>query len=197
MGQINWKIGKVAVTAKTTFAMVGADASGAESIVKEIVSICKIISGVVGIPVHFLGLPDLMSNRSVSTDMFEMIIASTNRERKTWVGTWEEVFKKAMEMSNDIFGTAYDADAVSCDIPQITAEKLRELVDVWLPLLQSNVVDLDYMLSMIPNADPERIKKAAELEAQRNLDALKAQAEADNNDANTGGPGAQGEGNVA
>lgn len=195
--KINWKIGKVAVTAKTTFTMVSADAAGAESIVKEIVSICKVISGCVGIPVHFLGLPDLMSNRAVSTDMFEMIIASTNRERKTWVGTWEEVFKKAMEMSNNTFGTSFNTEVISCDIPQITAEKLKELVDVWLPLYQSNVVDLDYMLSMIPNADPERIKNAAKLAAQQNLDALKAQMEADNNDADTGRSGAPGEGEMA
>ena len=182
---MNWKIGKFLVTSKTTFSMVGADAAGADSITKEIVNICKIISGVVGIPVHFLGLPDLMSNRSTSTDMFEMIIACTNRERKTWIGLYEEIFNEALKASNMAFNTTFREDVVSCDIPQITAEKLRELTEVWLPLFQANVVDLDYMLSMIPNADPKRIKENAEKEAQKILDQMQMQE-----DANAGAGGA-------
>lgn len=187
LAKINWKPGKFLTTTKTKFSMVGADVAGAESLVKEIVSICKVISGVTGIPVHFLGLPDLMSNRAVSTDMFEMIVASTNRERKTWIGTYEELFKKAMLMSNEVFGTTFNPDSVSCDIPQVTAEKLRELVDVWLPLLRENVIDLDYILGKIPDADVERIKASAEAEAQKQLDILKAQEAAN---ANQGGFGA-------
>jgi hypothetical protein len=175
MVAINWKIGKFIVTTKTTFNMVGVDAAGIEALIKEITNIVKIISGVTGIPVHFLGLPDLMSNRSTSTDMFEMIIASTNRERKTWVGCYEEIFDRAMEMANNKFKTNLKLGTVSCDIPQITAAKLKELVEVWLPLFNSNVIDLDYMLSMIPDADPERIKKAALEEAKQTLAILKAQ----------------------
>lgn len=176
--KINWKIGKLLVTTKATFALVGADSAGAESLVKEITNIVKIISGVTGIPVHFLGLPDLMSNRSTSTDLFEMIIASTNRERKTWVGVYEELFKAAIKIANDQFGLGLNVDCISCDIPQITSEKLKELTEVWLPLYRDNVIDLDYFLSMIPNADPDRMKKAVELEAQRQLDMLKAEEEA-------------------
>ena len=183
---MNWKIGKFLVTSKTQFAMVGADAAGADSITKEIVNICKIISGVVGIPVHFLGLPDLMSNRSTSTDMFEMIIACTNRERKTWIGLYEEIFNDALKASNVAFNTTFREDVVSCDIPQITAEKLRELTEVWLPLFQANVVDLDYMLSMIPNADPKRIKENAEKEAQKILDQMQMQEDANAGDTGSG-----------
>jgi hypothetical protein len=189
---MNWKIGKFLVTSKTQFAMVGADAAGAECLTKEIVNICKVISGVVGIPVHFLGLPDLMSNRSTSTDMFEMIIASTNRERKTWIGAYEEVFSLAMKISNIAFGSTFKEDVVSCDIPQITAEKIKALTEVWLPLFQANVVDLDYMLSMIPNADPKRIKENAEKEAQKILDQMKMQEDANADQGGRGGAGAGG-----
>lgn len=179
---INWKIGKFITTAKAQFAMVGADASGVESIVKEITNCVKIISGVTGIPVHFLGLPDLMSNRSTSTDMFELIVASTNKERKTWIGTWEEVFKLAMQMSNDTFGTTFNTEAVSCDIPHITSAKLKELVEIWLPLFSQNVIDLDFMLSMIPDADPDRIKKANAEAAKQMLDLMKSRETQDPNE---------------
>jgi len=191
---MNWKIGKFLVTSKSTFTMVGADAAGAASLIQEITNIVKIISGVVGIPVHFLGLPDLMSNRSTSTDMFEMIIACTNRERKTWIGMYEEVFNEALKLSNLAFNTTFKEDVVSCDIPQITAEKIRALSEVWLPLFQANVVDLDYMLSMIPNADPKRIKENAEKEAQKILDQMQMQEDAN---ADQSGGGDEGEGGAA
>lgn len=165
----NWKVGKFIATAKVKFAMVGADASGVDSIVKEITNCVKIISGTTGIPVHFLGLPDLMSNRSTSTDMFELIVAQTNKERRTWVGCYEEIFTRAMQMSNDKFGTTFNTEAISCDIPQITAAKLKELTEIWLPLFVANVVDLDFMLSMIPDADPERIKESNRKAAEEML----------------------------
>jgi hypothetical protein len=174
---INWKIGKLLVTAKAVFTLVSADASGVESIVKEITNLVKIISGVTGIPVHFLGLPDLMSNRSTSTDLFEMIVASTNKERKTWIGTYEEVFVKALTMANTELGTTFTPSVVSCDIPQVTSAKLRELSEIWLPLFQANVIDLDYMLTMIPDADPEKIKASQREEAKRILEDMKAQSD--------------------
>lgn len=154
---INWKIGKLLVT-NAEFSMVGADAAGIDSLVKEITNLVKIISGATGIPVHFLGLPDLMSNRAVSTDLFEMIIASTNRERDTWVGAYREMFKKVLTMANANFNKSFNVDSIGCDIPQITEKKIQELVDVWLPLYQANVIDLDYFLSLVPNADPSRMK---------------------------------------
>lgn len=181
LNKINWKIGRLLVTTKATFEMVGIDAAGAENLVKEITNLVKMISGVTGIPVHFLGLPDLMSNRSTSTDMFEMIIASTNRERKTWIGTYEELFQNAIRLANDQFGLSLTPDVVSCDVPQVTSAKLKELTEIWLPLFNAGVVDLDYILSMIPDVDPKRIKEAARKEAQAQLDALKAQAAASGN----------------
>ena len=171
---INWKIGKFIVTSKTQLTLVGADPKGIQGITEEITNYVKMISGLTGIPVHFLGLPELMSNRSVSTDMFEMIIASTNGERKTWIGAYEEIFKNVLSMSNEKFGTAFNSDAVGCEIPRVTAAKLKELSEIWLPLFMANVVDLDFMLSMIPEADPESIKASALDAAKQQLELMKA-----------------------
>lgn len=181
---INWKIGKFLVTSKATFNMVSTDVGGVEGIIKEITNCAKLISGVTGIPVHFLGLPDLMSNRSTSTDLFEMIIASTNKERKTWIGNYEEIFTKVIEMSNAEFGTDYNPAVVSCAIPHVTSAKLKELAEVWLPLYTANVVDLDYMLSMIPNADSEKIKAANTEAAKQILKEMKLNEKEDKEDEN-------------
>jgi hypothetical protein len=170
----NWAPGKAIVTHGCEFQMVEFTKSSADALVEEITMNCKIVSGDTGVPVSFLGMPDLMSNRAVSTDLFEMIIAMTETERKTWVGTYEELFKKTLELASGKYGKIFNPDCIGVDIPRITSAKLRELVDIWLPLFNSNVVDLDYMLKMVPDADPDKIKAAAKLEAQRELDAMKA-----------------------
>lgn len=172
--ECNWSPGKAIVTTGCKFTMVEYAKTGSDSLIEEVTVNCKIVSGVTGVPVSFLGMPDLMSNRAVSTDLFEMIIAMTETERKTWVGTYEELFKKVLELASGKFGKVFNADCIGVDIPRITSAKLKELTDIWLPLFQSNVVDLDYMLKMIPDADPDKIKAAAKLEAQRELDAMKA-----------------------
>ncbi|HOY09451.1 MAG TPA: hypothetical protein PLB05_05180 [Candidatus Omnitrophota bacterium] len=173
ISKTNWKIGKYIVLAKAALKFVSIDGTHAENLIKEFVTNAKIISGVTGIPVHFLGLPDLMSNRSTSTDLFELIIAATNKERRTWVGVYEELFTKALELSNKEFGTTFTPGTVTCNIPQITAEKLKELVDIWLPLYQANAINLDYLVGLIPNADIKAIKSSAEEAARLTLESIK------------------------
>ncbi|GAH41096.1 unnamed protein product, partial [marine sediment metagenome] len=96
----NFKLKKVlAGTAKMSF--IKLDAGGIDSIEKEIVSLVKLISGNTGIPVHFLGFVDLMSNRATAEDLINMINAATTKERQTWIGAYEEVIKKAMDMWNN------------------------------------------------------------------------------------------------
>lgn len=157
--KINWKIGKT-LAGVAEFSFVSTDMKGIDSLEKEIISNVKIISGETGIPVHFLGLPDLMSNRAVSTDLFELIVASTNKERHVWIGAYEEIFSKALIMANQgLQKQKFDPEAVGCEIPYVTAQKIKELSETWLPLYTANIIDLDYMLSMIPNVDAEKIKK--------------------------------------
>ena len=162
--KLKWKIGKYLVLNQTEFKMVSAESGGSDSIEKEITILCKMISGATGIPVHFLGLPDLMSNRSTSTDLFEMIIASTSRETRTWIGCYEEVFTKVLAMSNVEFGTNFVTDAISCSIPNVTANKLKELAEVWLPLYVQDAISLEYFISKIPGTTPEEMAKQLERE---------------------------------
>jgi len=178
---VNWKIGKFLVTA-AEFSMVGSDSAGSDSIVKEITMLVKMISGATGIPVHFLGLPDLMSNRAVSTDMFEMIVASTHKERRTWVGFYEELFTKTLKMANDEFNKSFGEKRIGAQILQITEKKLKELVEIWLPLFESNVIDLNYFLEMIPDADPDEIKKSQTEAAVKIVEQLKKQEQDEGGD---------------
>ena len=113
-----------------------------------------------------------------NTDLFEFINASCNKERNIWTGFYEELFIKALIMARK-FQTAYDPDAnpVKAKILEVTEAKMQELVNVWLPLYNASVVDLDYMLSKIPDIDPERVKKSQEESAMKMLDRIKQQEE--------------------
>ncbi len=174
LNKVKWNVGKLLVIKNAVYKLVGADAVGTNALKEEIIALAKVISGATGIPVHFLGYPDLMSNRATSTDLFEFINASCNKERSIWTGFYEELFNKALIMANK-FQAGYKENTVKAQILQVTEAKLQELANVWLPLYNANVIDLDYMLSKIPDADPEKIKKANEESAVKMLEVIKNQ----------------------
>lgn len=169
----NWKLGKMFV-GTAEFSLVEMSGSGLASLEKEIITLAKFISGATGVPVHFLGLPDLMSNRAVSTDLFELINASTNKERHIWQGFYEELFDKAILMANAQFKLGLRPGIVKAMVLAITEAKIRELVEVWYPLYNGGVIDLDYMLSKIPDIDPDKVKAAQKEAALKQLEQIKA-----------------------
>jgi len=181
LGKINWKIGKyVATTGK--FSLVESAGAARESIENEIITRAKMISGIVGLPVHFLGLPDLMSNRSTSTDLFELINASTSKERTVWIGGYEELFQKVLLMANAVFNMGFNPNAIGAEIPFVSEQKMKQIVDIWLPLYTARAIDLDTLLNKIPDVDAETVKEnlvdaaAGEMEkAKMQLEQLKAE----------------------
>ena len=161
-----WNVGKFVVST-SDFTIQTPQTGGMESLEKEIITNAKIISGASGVPVHFLGLPDLMSNRAVSTDMFEFINASVSTENIIWTGTYSELFDRVLLLSNDRFQTGFKTGLFDVSIPTVTTQKMQELVDVWLPLYSSNAIDLDTMLSKIPDINSKKVK--ANIKAEDDL----------------------------
>jgi len=170
--KINWKIGKLLVTT-ANYELKGFSGQGIENLEKEIITLAKIISGATGVPVHFLGLPDLMSNRAVAENLMELIYASTSKERHIWIGAYEEIFQKVLNMANKNFQKGFKPMAVGVEIPFITKEKMQEIVDVWLPIYVSGAITLDTFLSKIPEVDIEKEKESAEQSSLKLLEDLK------------------------
>lgn len=169
---LNWKIGK-AFAGVGSFTLVGMTDTGKDSLEKEIITNAKMISGNVGIPIHFLGFPDLMSNRATSTDLFELIMASTAKDRLVWAGFYEEMFDKVLKKANKNFKPGQ----VKAELLQVSDAKIQELTSVWLPLYTGGVIDLNYMLSKIPDIDPVKVKKALEAAQLKMVEDIKAQEE--------------------
>jgi len=176
MDDKNFKINKVlAGTAKVGF--IKLDAGGTDSIEKEIVSLVKLISGTTGVPVHWLGFVDLMSNRATAEDLINMINGATTKERQTWIGAYEEVIKKAMDMWNNAAEKGMgkdkqlDSNKIKVDIPIITKVHYDRLEKIFLPAVIAGKISDEAFLAMIPGfdvkAEMERKKASDESELEQ------------------------------
>ncbi|MCJ7828612.1 MAG: phage portal protein [Dehalococcoidia bacterium] len=176
----NWKIGKALVTS-SEYSIVSAPITGAETLIAEIELCVKMISGATGIPIHYLGLLDLLRNRSTGENIRELIMASTTKERQTWIGVYEELLTKAMQMWNATYAAQYskekqlDPMRIKVDIPQVTQEHWDHIQNVLIPAVTANIISKEHVAGQIPGVDQE---KEAELrKAQEAKDAAQAKAE--------------------
>ncbi|MCJ7587527.1 MAG: phage portal protein [Candidatus Aminicenantes bacterium] len=176
----NWKIGKALVTS-SEFSIVSAPITGVDNLIAEIELCVKMISGATGIPIHYLGLLDLLKNRSTGENIRELIMASTTRERQTWIGVYEELLTKAMQMWNATYAAQYskekqlDPTRIKVDIPQVTQEHWDHIEKVLIPAVMANIISKEHVAGQIPGVDQE---KEAELRAdQEAKDAKQAKEE--------------------
>jgi len=120
----NWRIGELLVIGgeAVRFELIGWKGDGFTTLKAETEGYVKTISGTTGIPVHFLGYPELLSNRDTAENLIELIVLSTLKERNTWKGAYEELFQKAIMISNTFLGTTLNPEAVDAviDKPDLT-----------------------------------------------------------------------------
>jgi hypothetical protein len=172
-----WQIGDLLVTT-ADYSIVGVDISKVETIRQEIVTHAKFISGITGVPVHFLGLPDLMSNRATADNLLSLVGLATGEARKTWRGVYKELFLKVLKMANEEYSAGFNVNAVDVEIPQTPEAKLQEIEVVWLPLFNAGALSLSTLLSKVPEidsvAETARVEKQQRDQAIEMLDQIKA-----------------------
>jgi len=176
----NFKIKRVtAGTSKLIF--VKLDISGVESLEKEIEDLVKMISGNTGIPVHFLGFVDLMSNRATADTLIEMVNAATTKERRIWIGAYKEVIKKAMIMWNNAAEKGMskekqlDPNKIKVDIPIITKEHYDRIEKIFLPAAIAGKISDETFLTMIPGLDVKAELERKEEKEKSELEQIKAE----------------------
>lgn len=174
----NFKIKRV--TAGTSELMfIKLDVSGIDSLEKEIISLVKLISGTTGIPVHFLGFVELMSNRATAENLMELINAATTKERQTWIGAYEETIRKAMTMWNNGAESGMskekqlDPDKIKVDIPVITKEHYERIEKIYLPAAIAGKISDEAFLTMIPGLDVKTELERKEANEQSELERIK------------------------
>jgi hypothetical protein len=119
------------------------------------------------VPVHFLGFPELLSNRATADNFLELIFAATLKERQTWKGCYQEVLAKAMAIFNAKTGLEQmskklDPSRITIDIPYISAQTWQNLKDVFLPAALAGKISDELFLSKIPGVDVDEELKRTE-----------------------------------
>ena len=176
--EMSWKIGQF-IAGTADYSLVGMPTTGIDSLQKEITSNAQIISGNTGVPVHFLGFPELMSNRSTADTLFDMVAASTHRERRIWASFYTELFDRALELANAELKTGFRTGLIKAEIPELSSKTMLELKENWLPLFEAQALSLETLLSKVPDLDDpsaelKRIQKAAGEAAAQALEAMRA-----------------------
>ena len=117
----NWRIGKLLILGglNVKFELVGWGGDGYTTLNEETQALAKTISGTTGVPVHFLGYPELLSNRDTAENLIKLIALSTDKERNTWIGAYEELFQKAMVIYNTAFNTNLNPLAITASIKEM------------------------------------------------------------------------------
>ena len=181
MDEYRMNIKKAFIHAKSKLSVIGPDMAGIDSLSQEIVDKIKIISGTTGIPVHFLGLLDLLKNRSTGESTRELVNAGTEKERVIWIGTFKELLEKAFAMiaeENQL--TKLDVNKLDVEIPVVTQEQWDHIEKVLLPLYLASALSLEYLLSQVPNVDAskemKRLDKSTKDQAEK--DQLTAERDA-------------------
>ncbi len=161
-----WGIGKpIATSAKVSYLEITGQA--AEAVIKEITTAIKLLSGAVGVNPHFLGWPDLMSNRATAEDMENPVVSVAASDVEQWIGAYEELFAKATAIYNRNMRLPQDLvpGAVMAAIVTSTQVEFQQIKDVWLPLRVAGEIDQDTFLSKLPGVKADQVK--TNLEAER------------------------------
>lgn len=163
----NWRIGKAIVIANGKFDLVCYSGEGFTTIKNALEADVTTISGSTGVPVHFLGHPELLSNRATAISLLELIEMATNKERSVWEGGYEELFQKAMILYNDAFHAGFNPDAVTAKIPFISSAKLEFIQKVYLPMYEANTISLETFLSYLTDIDVDEEMKRIEADKKK------------------------------
>jgi len=151
----NWRIGKAIVTSNSEFDLVCAKGEGFNSIKQAIESDIQVISGTTGVPVHFLGHPELLSNRSTADTLLQLIELSTDKERDIWQAAYTELFRKATLMFNSSFNNNLNPDAIIAEMPVTSTANLVFVEKVYLPMYLQGALSLQTLLSYLTDVDTQ------------------------------------------
>ena len=155
----NFRIKKM-LASTAEFMFVSPDVSGIDNLINEIVTLIKIISGTTGVPIHFLGLLDLLKNRATGENTRELMIAGTTKERAAWQGGFYEMIKKGMDKYNkEVQKTLLDPRKIGVELPVHTQEQWDHLEKVLIPASQFGIISKEFVRDQIPGIDSKLEEK--------------------------------------
>lgn len=160
-----WRLGDaVALVGKFSFAT--PDSTGvASSLEGEIKADLQIIAGHTGVGPHFLGFPDLMSNRSTADSMGEPTEVVSTAEISLWKNFYEDMFDKVIDKHNAQMNKKVQTGLVKPQLLPMTDRQWERARMFWLPAARDRLVSQALFLENIPDVDAEKELERQEEEA--------------------------------
>lgn len=152
------------------FSYVSPDMGASDNLNQEIMLNIKKINVVTGIPVHWLGWPDLMSNRATAENLLEVVNSATKKERTKWQSAIEELVKKAMALAfekNIIDFNEPDSFQVRIPVPSVF--QMKQIMSVYFPMQQSDIMSKTTLQNMTPGIDSQEENKLMQVEKEENI----------------------------
>ena len=144
-------------------------AGGIESVRGEMALNVKIISANTGLPVHWIGWTDLMSNRATAETLDELIKFVTKKQRTAIAEGYDELIQKAAAIAR-AFGETIPEFEADIELPNITSADLAALNDIYLPLKMEGAISMQTLRGLIPGIDPAEEEKQIEKEEKEKPD---------------------------
>lgn len=131
----------------------------------------KDIATTMGIPIMLMNYPELMSNRATAETMMEMINQSTKKERLIYQDDIKELIQKAMKFAQDelVEGAVYEPDMFEVNLPLITMDNLKALVETWCVLFDKKMVSKKTVQGKIPGINPLDEEQQIQEETKENI----------------------------
>lgn len=162
---MQWKIGQ-AYIGSADFSYATPDAGAHNNLVIELTTTIKTISSVTGIPIHWLGFVDLMSNRSTAESLYELIKNSTANERAEWEIALYDLIIKAQILYIDSGGD--ELNKVNYDfevkLPLIDFGDFINRVRGLSQAYADEAISIDDYRNALPGINPIKTKRAIEKE---------------------------------
>jgi len=150
------------------FGLVEPSGGSGNAIIQDVTLALKCISTMTGIPVHWLAWPELMSNRATADNLMEVVVGATKKDRLIWEAAIKELVIKAMTMAAEtkmLENAALNFDDITVRLPIVSIALMKQIVEIWLPLLQEGVVSEHDIINELPGSITwESIQKYKKIE---------------------------------
>jgi hypothetical protein len=160
----NWQIG-VGYAGNADYKLIGPDSGGYQLLIQDMLASLRTIATTTGIPVHWLSWPDLMSNRATAENMLEMVNAGTIQERLLYEEGFTDLINKARIMAIDAgFTDNKILGEFEVKLSFASLATLKQIVEIWIPLMQADVVSMFGVQNRLPGIDPGKENRLIEKE---------------------------------
>ena len=173
LNEVKWRIGQ-AFIGKAKMSYQTPKEGAHANLETELAAAIKSISAVTGIPVHWLGYVDLMSNRATATTLYEFIKNATINERVEWQNQAYHMIYKAQELYINNGGTELprlDSD-YQVTLPLIDFGNFLERVRGLSIARADTAISMDDYRNALPGIDPTKTKRAIEQEQKKDQENL-------------------------